>query len=326
MRQKGSLTVEAALSFPVFFFGLLALTVLIGYIRTEYTVDKCMLETARSVSPYGEALRGIDEGKDKAINKLVGNLGDTVLPAASQEVGSPTADSNEIPDYNIEFPSLGSKFQDMTVGAVVGGITSIGDNVIVRGLLERQLTKYSFLSRYIDGGSSGVTCAGSELFTKDESIIIKCKYTLRMPISLFGFSGVSIRNSLEYRYFTGYRVASLLEEQEEQEEETEEEEEETVYITDTGKVYHRSLSCPSLKVIIRETTPGGVGKERNEAGGKYYACERCARGAMTEVMYITGDGDSYHYDRTCPGLKRTIMEVKLSEVGNRRECKRCGNK
>ena len=54
---KASLTVEAALAFPVFFFAVMALCCLFLYMEAETAVGEAMLETARSVSVYGDILK-----------------------------------------------------------------------------------------------------------------------------------------------------------------------------------------------------------------------------------------------------------------------------
>ena len=42
------------------------------------------------------------------------------------------------------------------------------------------------------------------------------------------------------------------------------------------------------------------------------------------LLYITNQGDCYHKDLGCSGIKRTVRMIRLSEVGTRRPCSRCG--
>lgn len=101
--------------------------------------------------------------------------------------------------------------------------------------------------------------------------------------------------------------------------------EQMVYITVTGSVYHKSRECSSLRPSVRKVSRSFVVTARNDSGAIYYPCERCIEGdrALGDV-YITDYGNRYHEDATCPGLKRTIREIPLSEVRDRRACKKCG--
>ena len=101
-----------------------------------------------------------------------------------------------------------------------------------------------------------------------------------------------------------------------------EEGERMVYITETGTVYHLSRSCTHLDLKIIPIDSSAVGDARNAGGAKYKACERCGGGSG--LVYITVEGDRYHSSLGCSGLKRTIYEVPISQVGGRRACSRCG--
>lgn len=250
---KASLTVEAALAFPVFFFAVMALCCLFLYMEAETAVGEAMLETARSVSVYGDILK--------------------------------------------EPP--------------------------VELILEEKLKDHPIAVNTIVGGISGISCGGSDICTDDGCMRLVCSYEFRSPVPGLGLPGIKGSSELVYRYFTGTAAESLLEEKEQ---EAEKEEEETVYKTETGTVYHVSLTCPSLKLHILMTEAGEVGGKRNEYGAKYYPCEKCVSGAAPETIYITTDGDRYHYKLDCSGLKRTIIEIKKSEIGSLRPCKRCGEK
>lgn len=99
-----------------------------------------------------------------------------------------------------------------------------------------------------------------------------------------------------------------------------------VYITDTGTVYHETESCPHLKRTVQSVEKENVAAQRNKAGGKYYPCELCVAEKHTgpALVYITPDGNRYHYLRTCFELKRTIKKVPYDSVRTWRACKTCG--
>ena len=92
----------------------------------------------------------------------------------------------------------------------------------------------------------------------------------------------------------------------------------------TGKVYHKSYQCTHLKLAIRAGNVSDVADLRNEYQGKYYPCEKCKAKSASGMIYYTASGDRYHASLGCSGLKRNIRAVKLSEVGGRGACSRCG--
>ena len=100
-----------------------------------------------------------------------------------------------------------------------------------------------------------------------------------------------------------------------------------VYVTSTGTVYHRSRDCTYIRLSIQNVKYSDVGSKRNESGAKYYPCEKCfKKTTLGEVVYITNTGTRYHNNINCSELKRTVHEVRLSDVKDtKRPCNKCGN-
>jgi hypothetical protein len=103
-----------------------------------------------------------------------------------------------------------------------------------------------------------------------------------------------------------------------------EKEEEYVYITETGTVYHVTMNCTHLSLSITSVSRNDVPDLRNDSGGKYYQCERCADSGSA-TLFITTSGDRYHGDINCSGLKRTVTKISKEEAENQgyRGCSRC---
>ena len=97
-----------------------------------------------------------------------------------------------------------------------------------------------------------------------------------------------------------------------------------VYVTPDGSVYHLYADCTHLDLSIQKVTVGMAKTAKNEYGERYKKCELCNETAES-MLYITSDGNRYHSRRNCSGLKRTIRQVLLEEVGNRRCCIRCAS-
>lgn len=307
--KRASITVEAALAFPVFFLACMALCYLFIFLRTEYMVQRELYYTARSVSVYGD----IVEPVVKAKNRHLEDAGNSLFAGADKGLRTMLG-------------TLAEKLAGVDDFSIEGLISGAADNIVVGAVVRSQLSEEVF--KYIRGGSSGMDFTGSVLFDQDKCIRIVCSYELVIPGGIFSSLGIPVEHNIKYRYFCGTEVESLLSEVEESEEPAEETgEDEIVLITDTGYCYHISYSCPSLNIRPKEAKTAELESLRNDGGAKYYACEFCVKRKTKKFdCYITPEGDRYHYDKKCQGLKRTIYEVKLSEVGKKRACKRCAKK
>ncbi|HCA70260.1 MAG TPA: hypothetical protein DEP17_07655, partial [Lachnospiraceae bacterium] len=173
----------------------------------------------------------------------------------------------------------------------------------------------------IENGYHGISFDNSVLFDEEDAIHIIVRYQIKIPIKLFGVKDIDMVQRVLLRAWTGYTVMSAYSMEEEENGEGM-----IVYVTKTGSVYHRNRECSHIKLSVRPVT--GIPSElRNENGAKYYPCEKCCTGEKDAFLtyYITSDGTRYHKQRDCPKIKRTVLEVKLSEVSGRAPCKRCGN-
>ncbi len=167
---------------------------------------------------------------------------------------------------------------------------------------------------FSEGGKSGISFIHSSVLGPDQMIDLNAVWRMKVRFPLPGVQGFRVIDRARIRAFTGYdnnRGRG-----------GEEGEEEMVFVTETGTVFHRDRNCSHLNIHISVTDPGDVKNRRNTSGGKYYPCEYCGRESGT--LYITEDGDRYHSKISCPGLKRTIRCVPISEAGGRGPCSRCG--
>ena len=180
----------------------------------------------------------------------------------------------------------------------------------------------------VEDGIWGLSFSGSELFC-DDRIRIDCNYTLRVPFVFFGeFLGIPVSHSVTYRYFNGHDVPLALTEADDQGESDEEDDPGNVYVTETGSVYHVCKSCSSINISKRELIYGSLEGARNSSGGKYKPCEKCAKGDPPAVIYVTNNGDRFHYLKDCSALKRTVTVIKKQEALEKgyRACKKCAGK
>lgn len=154
--------------------------------------------------------------------------------------------------------------------------------------------------------------AATKITGEDECIDIVYPYRVEPYAAVVGFSDFLMFSRMRTRAWTGY-----------DNEAAQPDEEDKVYVTEYGEVYHYSKSCAYLKLSIRAVDLDYIEKLRNADGSCYYACEECGR-KCTSTVFVTSYGNRYHATLQCSGLKRTIQEIPLSQVGSRTACKKCG--
>lgn len=241
---KASLTVEAALVLPLFFFAALCIIYINKLLLYEEEVQQAIVRTGREIS---------------------------VEYAASRE-----------------------------------------EAVINKMYMTRKMM------RYTGEGIQGLTMLRSGFDRETEEIDLIVDYSIRSPFPVISDKTFYFSHRYRTRAFTGVETRMQPDA---------EKGGEIVYITRTGKVYHKSLECSYLKLSISEVKFEDIERLRSESGAKYYACEGCCYQASlseTQHVFICNYGDRYHRRKTCKKIKRSIQQILLSEVGDRRPCSKCG--
>lgn len=95
-----------------------------------------------------------------------------------------------------------------------------------------------------------------------------------------------------------------------------------VYMTREGNVYHLYDDCTHLKLSIQSVSYEQAKKRKNQYGSLYRQCQLCDK-EYGLTVYITSEGDCYHSDRNCSGLKRTVKRIPISETKGAGCCLRC---
>lgn len=163
----------------------------------------------------------------------------------------------------------------------------------------------------LQGGTNGIQFLASSV--SDEYVDLIANYRVQLPYG-FGLNvSFPIVQRCRIRAWTGLSGTVTVQT------------EEMVYITDTGSVYHRRADCTHLKLTIRSVDKDELEQARNNNGGRYKACDKCVKGDMQkDIVYITNEGDRYHNNINCSGLKRSVRQISLSQVEGRKACSRCG--
>lgn len=178
-------------------------------------------------------------------------------------------------------------------------------------------------TRYLDNaplaeGAASISWLRSSVLCEDDCIDLIAEYRIIPPAAVIGFPKRTMYNRMRTRAWTGYDNADSTEGSGNGEK--------IVYITPDGVVYHGSRGCAYLRLSITAVDTVLLDTQRNESGEKYYACEECvgfAGNFSLSTVYITNYGNRYHASLGCSKLKRTILAVPISNVGDRGPCSKC---
>lgn len=182
-------------------------------------------------------------------------------------------------------------------------------NNLINGMMQQELN-----SSGVVGGSGGLSLLYSKIMTEGDVIDLVVSYKIEPRNNFFFLPAYPVLNRCRVRAWTGYVVAP---------DTVNDAGERMVYITETGTVFHLTNTCTYLDLSIQPVTSGDLAQYRNQSGGIYGRCELCG-GEDAEIYFITDYGDCYHTSLVCSGLKRTITQIPISQVGDRHACSRCG--
>lgn len=187
----------------------------------------------------------------------------------------------------------------------------IGYLTLGKGMLYLKLKDESVVNQYVSGGAAGISLLSSEF--DGDYILLNANYVMRFPVKLFGKQDFLVGQKAQFRKWNGWH--SVLEYTDAIE---------LVYVTEYGEVYHMHRSCAYLALSIQKITYAELGIKKNYNGERYMECELCSSGSdFSGVVYITDFGNRYHSTLDCGGLKRTIYQKRLSEIGGMSACTKC---
>ena len=170
----------------------------------------------------------------------------------------------------------------------------------------------------IEGGSGGLSFLATEISGETEIVDLVCSYKVRPLFGLVTFAPFRMENRYFGHAWVGYEGGF-------RQKKKDKVEEETVFVTETGTVYHRDRGCTHLDLSIAKTTLNAAKADRNKGGAIYHPCEQCGgKPTSGDTVYTTDYGTRYHNSLSCSGLKRTVIEIPLSKAAGRPPCSKCG--
>lgn len=259
---EGSMTVEASIVLPLFFFFFLNIGGAIEMIRLHGNLELALRDVGTRMAVYGHMLMPQEE------------------------------------------ESADSLWMELAGVALSG--------TYVKGQIIDYLGKDYLESSPLKDGTDSLWFPESDVWEGDGTFEIVVTYSVSPVSALAGFGSFRMANKYYGHFWTGYAVPTYTDAAEPY-----------VYVTETGEVYHLTNACTHLKLSIEAVDYGEAVSSRNVNGEKYEACEKCCDGIAVGNLYITSEGDCYHFKRDCPGLKRTVYYVPVSQVRDYRVCSRC---
>ena len=187
--------------------------------------------------------------------------------------------------------------------------SDVGIALYVQSKVNKEVEHYPIL----DGS---ILLLGSQIL-EDNMISLIATYQVKPILPVIGFNKFRVMNTCKLRAFTGYEATS------EDEEGKSDEDSEIVYITKSGKVYHRSANCSYIKVETNSVSTSDINDIRSKNGGRYSACDICGD-AKAAKYFVTDYGTKYHTTPNCSSIKRDVIAIDIKEVGSRGPCSKCG--
>lgn len=283
-KVNASLTVETSLVLPIFLFFFMIFLYFMQIIIIQESLQKAITETGFSM-------------------------------ARAAYIYSDFYDVNEAEEFDKSFleEGIGLEFEAIS--------NAVKNKVLIKRAVADRLNMARVNNSCIIGGFDGISFDNSKVLQDSNNIDIVAEYRVRIPIHTFGLFEMDMIQRVRLRGWNGHQLPALYTMAEEEDDNNKK----IVYITETGTVYHLDRNCSHIKLSVRESD-GIPTWLRNNDGKKYHPCESCLKNEHPKngIYYITSYGERYHKNKDCSGIKRTVRQIPLSEVGVRKPCKRCG--
>lgn len=168
----------------------------------------------------------------------------------------------------------------------------------------------------LEKGDQSLTFWESDIFSSQDEMDVIVTYQVSPWSSMAGFLSFRMANRYYTHIWTGYGIPDDPEESLRAVD--------VVYMTENGSVYHEDRGCTHLQLSVHQVSRAEALSGKNQWGERYSPCEKCDPEATDQTLYITDEGNRYHANRDCSGLKRTVFSVPRSRVEGYRACSRCG--
>lgn len=198
-------------------------------------------------------------------------------------------------------------------------VSGISTGYVRKEILTEEVKNYSEKVNVI-GGYTGISVIDSKINEEDKGINnIRVNYSISMDFLGGVVHSLRLSNRCYFRSWIGTSIVK---------QKTDDKDGKTVFITKTGDVYHLTETCTYIKVSLKKAKYSDISYLRNESGAKYRICSKCVDKELkdNDIVYITESGTKFHSDSRCSKIKRDVISIDISEVGDRKLCSRCAKK
>lgn len=357
LKIRGSITIEASLILPWFLFGIMSIIYLLKVVYIHDQIQYALTESANSMASHAYILE-----KSEILNIQQDAYNNLSINSVVQNKKIPNEYAEGLTEYNINF--FNSNLEDikttnvkqllkeikefkynigqavdtiyMNLFSAIYGLKILYEDTndiitnwkkdgmefanmkIGEKITKLYMSKYIPESKYnkwnIVNGINGMDYSLSQYMLKDDNIIIVVSYKVLLPFPLPKKIEIPIRQSIKVRGWTGSN--DYIYSKENKEDNTTE----MVYITPTGVKYHKA-TCTSVTLEIIELKYKDVKKHRT-------LCQICKKASKKlndySIVYGTREGNKYHIDKNCKGIKRNAIQIDKEEaINNYKPCLNC---
>jgi hypothetical protein len=326
----GSLTIETALVLPIFMYAIITFIYFLQIIGIYEDIQYAITETGYYTAKYAYVYDYILHYKEDSQEEQATLQEEQATLQEEQATLQEEQDSLLEEQYALqeEQPNSYKEQDSLYINNNIRDLESSLDAIIANSinstyykLKMRDYIKEERLNQScIQGGYEGIQTYLSTFMKDDNFVDIIVVYRVKLPLLFFDLDSFPVIQRVRMRGWNGYRVAVKNSDSDSSEKN------ESVYITEHGSVYHITKECTHLTFSIQEINVHQINQYRNESGGKYNECRLCDSNVTNsyEQVFITKTGNRYHYSLTCSGLKRNIITISISNIGERNLCSRCG--
>ncbi len=312
-----SLTVEAAMVFPLFLFALYLLILPMRMMRTSMQMQQVCEQTCELLA---EAAYLQQLGADAAAAAKSGAGGDGAASSGKTGTavtvkGGTAAGGKPSGDGAASLKGIGSenggsaKKRSAEADAMIRWLSTQGAATLVGNAAAAAIK---------DQNIEGLVSWRSSYMAENEIIRLSLDYQYRLPFFSLGHLHQSVTASR--RAWVGRPDGGI---SGGKSKETEEDDE-IVYIGKDSTRYHAPPSCHYLSNrSMRSVSYASLDSLRNNSGSRYKPCTRCGKGAAPGTVYIMPSGEVWHADPDCSAITAYVQAVRKSEVAHLGPCSYC---